>query len=158
RTASGRRARECPSWPGGRGAAASARDGPEAGGPILRKSAQCRSSGRRDRRPRNGSASNLAPLFLGVDVGQGIGMHRRGGKVAGLTDGRAPFGAAEQACQLLGVELLGVCVRGSRGLLVGPEMHRKLEAGDAQMIVGQESSAANALAVDARAVGAAQVA
>ena len=56
-----------------------------------------------------------------------------------------------------GVDGLGVLV-GARGLVQGAQVDAEVEVGERDLVVGQERGPADTGAVDARAVGAAQVA
>jgi hypothetical protein len=66
-------------------------------------------------------------------------------------------GLADQPGDFLGGHLLRVAF-GGRGGLVGAEVDPVLEVGERDLVVGQERRAPHPLAVDPRAVGAAQVA
>src|SRR5687768_844354 len=99
----------------------------------------------------------LAPLLVGIDVGEYVFLHFQdrallGAVVQRLLTGPKPLGTG----QLLAAELLRP-LAGDR-CQGRAEQDAEMEVRNAELVVGQQDGPANARAVDARAVGAPQIA
>src|SRR5262249_32038003 len=93
---------------------------------------------------------------IGIDVGELGRLDRLGGQFAVAVAVGAVL-AVDQGGHVVGVEVHGaLALLGRR--LARPQVDLEAQAGDRQLVVGQQRRPADALAVDTRAVGAAEVA
>src|SRR5438105_12313962 len=106
---------------------------------------------------RPSAASDLAAALFRINVRQEIGMEWRGWQMIRGARGCWPLGCVKQVGHLVGIQPLRVLLR-KVIVLIGAQENAKLEPGYAQVVIGQEDGAADTLAIDARAVRAAQVA
>src|SRR6266545_829685 len=99
-------------------------------------------------------------IVVGIHIGQGVGLNRQGGQFARTLCRGGTARLAHQVGEILGIEMLRVLFRGNGGRdgIAGAEVDAELETGDGHLVVGEQGGAADAGAVDTRAVRAAEVA
>ena len=109
--------------------------------------------------PRNANANLPRRLCTSGSIGQRIGLHRRGKQRIAFSCAGAWRLALRSRSATSWASRCCVCSSWTHGRRPrGAEVDAELVVGDAQLVVGQQGRPADALAVDARAVGAAQVA